>query len=105
MASLTIREEPALYIQPFNDRFQNPVALTDTGQVGVEAPGRDQLPRVRGEEGIRLQLSRAFQALLGRLRRHVEQLRRNARVAEMRRNLGSHGPHAENRHRSNNHLS
>ena len=77
----------------------------DPREIRVEAAGRYQLPGVRREEGIRLQRPRALQALLRRIRRHIKQESRDARVGKVRGNLRAHRPSAEYRHRSNKHLS
>ena len=97
-------QQTALDVQPLNDRLDNPVALLDAGQVGVEAAGRDELPGVRREERIRLQSLCTFQSLLRGVRRDVKQQGRHACVGKMRGNLRAHGPRAEYGHRSKQHL-
>ena len=75
------------------------------GMSVVETAGRDQLPRVRREERVRLQRARTLQPLGCGVGSDVEEERRNAGVGEMRSDLGAHDAGAEDGDGSNHRFS
>ena len=76
--------DPDAFVQSLDHRLDNPVGIGQPCQAVIEAAGRDQLVRVRREERIRLEGPGPFQPLRGRIRRDIEEQRRDTRVGEMR---------------------
>ena len=61
-------EERLLHVEALDDGFDDPVSRRNRGQVLLEAAGSNECGAVRGEERIRLELSRARQSVAGGVR-------------------------------------
>jgi len=98
-------EQRTLHVELLDDRFHDPVGVLDLREIAVEAAGGNQLPRIGGEERIRLQLARAIESLLGGVGGDVEEQRRDSCVCEMSGDLRAHGAGAEDGHGSDHVVS
>ena len=93
-------EQRLLRIEPFDDRLDDPVAVGDGGEVGLESAHRDERPRLAREKRVRFQGRSACQPRRRRGRVEVEQDHRHTGVGDVGGDLGTHGAGAEDRRRA-----
>ena len=91
-------EERLLDVEPFDDRFDDPVDGRDGGEVVVEAARADERCASGVKNGSGLSWRARGQPLARRVAGDVEQQHRDAGVGEVRGNLRAHRAGAENRH-------
>ena len=98
---LDSREQVPLDVQPFDDRLDDPVAGSEAREVGVEAAGGDEPRRLRCEERVGFQASRAVETGAGGLRVEIEQEGRNAGVGDVGGDLRAHHAGPQHPYRPN----
>ena len=93
-------EQRPLGVEPFDDRFDDPVVLADGRQVGIEPAETDARPDIPGEERVRLEGGGVRESPGRGVRIEIEQQHRPSGVGDLGRDLGAHGAGAQHRDRA-----
>src|SRR4030095_14466755 len=94
-------ERGALDVKLLNDRFDDPVGLTEAHESLLETRRGNDLPGLGCKKRIRLEGARALQSICSGLVSHVEQQDRDAGVCDVRRDLSPHDTGAQHGYRAN----